>query len=79
MLQVLECLCENTGYDTSHSYILQSVILQAHSASFTTVVLTETMKFTNSSKHLSLVQVTPDFIETMGGGIAADFLVIWLK
>lgn len=33
MLQVLEYLCENIGYDTSHSYILQGVILQAHSAS----------------------------------------------
>lgn len=33
MQQLTERLCENTGYDTSHSYILQGVILQAHSAS----------------------------------------------
>lgn len=35
--------------------------------SFTTVVLAETMKFKKSSKHLSLVQVTPEFMETLGG------------
>lgn len=35
--------------------------------SFTTLVLAETMKFKKSSKCLSLVHVTPEFMETLGG------------
>lgn len=53
--------------------------------SFTTVVLAETMKFKKSSKHLSLVQVTPEFMETLGGNSSrfscylVKIISLWFK
>lgn len=35
--------------------------------SFTSDVLAELRKFEKHSKHLSLVQITPEFMETLGG------------